>query len=153
MLNFILLHLFISWFDAAHGDTAHGDTAHGFFFPMCSRTYDTMKREEMHKKLVCFKQKYWYLQGFPGGSVGEESACNVGNLALIPGSGRSPRKGNGNPCQYSCLENSVDTGARRATGHGVAEWDSQAQLSMTLSPFTLPLWCNLGSNPHCVPFF
>ena len=105
-----------------HTGIRHTGMRHtGFFFPMCSRTYDTMKHGEMHKKLVCFKQKYWYLQGFPGGSVGEESACHVGNLALIPGSGRSPRKGNGNPCQYSCLENSVDTGARRATGHGVAE--------------------------------
>ena len=46
--------------------------------------------------------------GFPGGSVCEESACNAGDLGLIPGSGRSPGEGNGNPLQYSCLENSVD---------------------------------------------
>ena len=42
---------------------------------------------------------------FPGGSEGKESACNVGDLDLIPGSGRSPGKGHGNPLQYSCLEN------------------------------------------------
>ena len=41
--------------------------------------------------------------GFPGGSVGKESACNTGDLGLIPGSARSPGEGNGNPLQYSCL--------------------------------------------------
>ena len=41
---------------------------------------------------------------FPGGSEGKASACNVGDLGLIPGSGRSPGEGNGNPLQYSCLE-------------------------------------------------
>ena len=45
---------------------------------------------------------------FPGGSNSKESACNVGDRGLIPGSGRSPREGNGNPLQYSCLENSMD---------------------------------------------
>ena len=43
--------------------------------------------------------------GFPGGSEGKASACNAGDLGLIPGSGRSPGEGNGNPPQYSCLEN------------------------------------------------
>ena len=43
--------------------------------------------------------------GFPGGSDGKESACNVGDLGLIPELGRSPGEGNGNPLQYSCLEN------------------------------------------------
>ena len=46
-----------------------------------------------------------YLLGFPYGSVGKESACNAGNPGSIPGSGRSPGEGNGNPLQYSCLEN------------------------------------------------
>ena len=49
--------------------------------------------------------------GFPGVSDRKESACNVGNLGSIPGSGRSPGEGNGNPLQYSCLENSMDKGA------------------------------------------
>ena len=48
--------------------------------------------------------------GFPGGSVGKEYACNMGDLGLIPGLGRSSREGNGNPLQYSCLENPVDRG-------------------------------------------
>ena len=43
--------------------------------------------------------------GFSGGSVGKESACNVGDLGSIPGLGRSPGEGHGNPLQYSCLEN------------------------------------------------
>ena len=48
---------------------------------------------------------YLYLMGFPGGSDGKESACNVGDLGLIPGLGRSPGGGYSNPLQYSCLEN------------------------------------------------
>ena len=57
--------------------------------------------------------------GFPHSSVGKESACNAEDLGSIPGSGRSPGEGNGNPLQYSCLENPVDSGAWRATVHGV----------------------------------
>jgi len=49
--------------------------------------------------------------GFPGGSDGKASACSVGDLGSIPGLGRSPGEGNGNPLQYSCLENSMDWGA------------------------------------------
>ena len=48
---------------------------------------------------------------FPGGSEGKASACNAGDLDLIPGLGRSPGEGNGNPLEYSCLENSMDGGA------------------------------------------
>ena len=65
--------------------------------------------------------------GFPGGSDGKESVSNAGDPGLIPGSGRSPGEGNGNPLQYSCLENSLDRGAWWATVHGVAK--SQTQLS------------------------
>ena len=50
-------------------------------------------------------------QVFPGGSDGKASACNAGDLGLIPGLGRSPGEGNGNPLQYSCLENPTDGGA------------------------------------------
>ena len=59
--------------------------------------------------------------GFPGGSEGKESARNVGDLSSIHGSGRYPREENGNPLQYSCLENPMDGGAWRATVHGVAK--------------------------------
>ena len=57
----------------------------------------------------------------PCGSDGKESAYNVGDPGSIPGSGRSPGKGNGNPHQYSCLENSMDRGSWRGTIHGVAK--------------------------------
>ena len=60
------------------------------------------------------------LLGFPHSTVGKESACNVGDLGSIPGSGRSPGEGNGNPLQYSCLENPMDRGAWRATVHMAA---------------------------------
>ena len=59
--------------------------------------------------------------GFPGGLDGKESGCNAGDPGLIPGSERPPEEGNGNPLQYSCLENSMDRGAWQATVHGVAK--------------------------------
>ena len=58
--------------------------------------------------------------GFPGGSVVKNTPANVGDMGLIPGSGRSPEGGTGNPLQYSCLENAMDRGALWATVHGVA---------------------------------
>ena len=54
----------------------------------------------------------------PGASDSKESACNVGNLGLIPGSGRSPGEGNGYPLQYSGLENSMDGGAYQVQSMG-----------------------------------
>ena len=63
---------------------------------------------------------------FLGGSDAEESACNAGDPGSIPGSGRFPGEGNGNPSWYSCLENLVDRGAWRAAAHRVAR--SQTQL-------------------------
>jgi len=64
---------------------------------------------------------------FPDGSDSKESACNEGDLASIPGSGRSFGGGNVNPLQGSCLENSMDRGAWWAIVHGVTK--SQTQLS------------------------
>ena len=55
----------------------------------------------------------------PGGSDREESACYAGDAGLIPVLGRSPGEGNGNPLQYSCMENPMDGGAWWATVHGV----------------------------------
>ena len=68
--------------------------------------------------------------GFPGGAVVKNPPANAGDardMGLIPGSGRSPGGGNGNPLQYSCLENPMDRGAWQATIYGVAK--SQKQLS------------------------
>ena len=64
--------------------------------------------------------------GFPGGSEVKASACNARDLGSIPGLGRSPGEGNGNPLQYSCLENPTDREACWATVHGVAK--SQTRL-------------------------
>ena len=65
--------------------------------------------------------------GFPGGSDSKESACNAGDQGSIPGSGKSPEEGNGNPLLYSCLGIPMDRGAWQATVYGVAE--RQIQLS------------------------
>ena len=61
------------------------------------------------------------IEGFPGGSDDKESAHSVRDLGSIPGSGRSRGEGNGNPLQYSCLENPMDRGAWWATVNGVAK--------------------------------
>ena len=66
------------------------------------------------------------------GSDGEESACNAGDLGLIPGSGRCPGEGNGYPLQCSCLENSMDRGTWQATVHGVAKSLTAERLSFSL---------------------
>ena len=66
-------------------------------------------------------------RSFPGGSVGKESTCNAGDPGSIPGWGRSLVEGNGNPLQYSCLENPKDRGTWWAMVRGVAK--SQTQLS------------------------
>ena len=64
---------------------------------------------------------------FAGGTDGKESAHNAGDPGSIPGSGRSPGEGNGNPLHYSCLDNSMDKGAWWTTVHRV--WKSQTRLS------------------------
>ena len=61
------------------------------------------------------------IDGLPRWLSGKESACQAGDAGLIPGSGRSPGEGNGNPLQYSCLENPMDRGAWLATVHEVAK--------------------------------
>ena len=72
------------------------------------------------------KQIQWTISGFPCSSVGKESACNAGDLGSIPGSGRSAGEGNGNPLQYSWLENPRDRGADWAAVYGVTQ--SQTRL-------------------------
>ena len=79
---------------------------------------------------------------FPGGSVIKASACNVGDPGSIPGSGRSPGEGNGNPLQYSCLENPMEEGAWWATVHRVAK--SRTRLSYFTSIFIKQLQCAPG---------
>ena len=64
--------------------------------------------------------------------MAKASARNAGDLGSIPGSGRSPGEGNGNPLQYSCLENPMDGGAWWATVHGVAKgWTRLSNFTFT----------------------
>ena len=97
------------------------------------------------KKLLPGPYTTW---GFPGSSVGKESACSSGDLGSISGSGRSPGEGNGNPLQYSCLENPMDRGAWWATVHGVAKNRTQdwaTNINYLLWP------ANLLLSPTCSP--
>ena len=85
---------------------------------------------------------------FPGGSDGKASAHNAGDLGSIPGLGRSPGEGNGNPLQYSCLENCMDGGAFWATVHGVTK--SRTRLSdFTTSVIVVTL--NVTHSLLCPP--
>ena len=74
--------------------------------------------------IIIYIIKYIYICIYiklPYSSDGKESACNAGNMGSIPGSGRSPKEGNENPLQYSCLENSTGRGAWWATVHRVTK--------------------------------
>ena len=82
------------------------------------------------------------MPAFPGGSDSKESACNAGDLGLIPDSGRSAGEGNGYPLQCSCLENPMDRGDRRATVHGIVK--SQTRLSNLTLTFNTP--CSVLSS-------
>ena len=62
------------------------------------------------QELVSYSRPFFRVLGFPGGSDGKEFACNKGDLGFISGLGRSPGEGDGNPLQYSCLENPMDRG-------------------------------------------
>ena len=88
----------------------------------------------------------WRERGFPGSSDGKASAYNEGDLGSIPGLGRSPGEGNGNPLQYSCLENPMDRGAWWATTCGVTKsqtWLSDftsLHLEIEMDPFRKYKW-------------
>ena len=81
---------------------------------------DTEKRKLLHSvsQNVSWHSHY---KKYHGGSDGKAYTYNAGDLGSIPGSGRSPGEGNGNPLQYCCLENPMDRGIWRATVHRVAK--------------------------------
>ena len=106
------------------------------------------RKEKADCKAVLGHSTLWHLEsdrgsfseanymgfGLPGGTDGKESACNVGDPGSIPGSGRSPREGNGYPLQYSCLENSTEEPGRlQSTGS-----QSQTLLNTTWQLAFLP---------------
>ena len=84
--------------------------------------------------------------GFPGGAVVKNPPANAGNIGLIPGSERFPGGGNGNPLQYSCLQNPMDRGVWRAPVHGVTELDTTGWLSAHATGHGFQLFC---SYFHC----
>ena len=112
------------------------DWSSAFLLYFCKWFVGTLKFDDQHYGLsVCPAQFHVVATAlsvtvlgrgccFPGGSEVKASACNAGDLGSIPGPGRSPGEGNGNPLQYSCLENPMDGGAWWATVHRVAESDT-----------------------------
>ena len=90
---------------------------------MAGRFYTIWATREAprHTHNNIFKIVSYDMQGFPGDSVVKNLLANAGNAGLIPGLGRSPGEGNGNPLQHSCLENPRDRGAWWATVHGAAK--------------------------------
>ena len=84
---------------------------------------------ELYATTVYLTIAYFLCWGFPGGSDGKESPCNVGDLGSIHGLGRSPGGGHGNPVRYSGPENLMDREAWQAIAHGVTELDLTEQLS------------------------
>ena len=85
-------------------------------------------------------------EGFPGGSEVKASACNEEDLGSIPGLGRSPGEGNGNPLQYSCLGNSMDRGTWWAV-HGVTERDiTNTSLDLEMQETWFDPWIQKGGG-------
>ena len=86
----------------------------------------------MMNKVRTFNEVYTAYMGLPWWLRGNESACNAGDPGSVPGSGRSPGRGNGNPLQYSCLENRM-TEEPGGLVHGVAQsWTRLKQLSSSI---------------------
>ena len=112
--SFFFLHLAIQLYQHLKKMTFHIE----WYWLPCQKLFDHIY-EDLFWALYSIPLVYMSVfmpvpQWFPGGSDGKASAYNVGDLGLIPGWGRSPGEGNGTPLQYSCLENPMDRGARRA---------------------------------------
>ena len=101
----------------------HKTCCHALFFYELRylETWNLKPRSLAWGKLSTSFLSFLEMLGYPGGSDGKESACNVEDLSLTPGLGRSPGEGHGNPLQCSCLENPIDRGAWRAIVHGVTK--------------------------------
>ena len=95
--------------------------------PVFNCVCERFRKKKLYGQLTLVCLKTLLSLSFPHNSVSKESACNAGDPGSIPGLGRSPGEVNGNPLQYSCLENPMDRGAWLATVHGIA--NSRTQLS------------------------
>ena len=85
---------------------------------------------------------------YPGGSMSKESACNAGHVGSVPGLGRSPGGGSGNPLQYSHVESPMDRGAWRVTVHRAAKsWTRLSDQARTCSLLLENGWKGLGPSP------
>ena len=92
----------------------------------------------INRDIITIHTYLLYTTYFFGGSDSKESTCNIRHWSLIPGLWRSPEEGNGHPLQYSCLENSMNRGAWRATVHGVSKsqtWPSNLTLTITIHTY------------------
>ena len=84
---------------------------------LCALSVAVWAQDLLKEVIIIFITSIVWSQGFPGGSEVKASACNVGDPGLIPGSGRSPGEGNGNPLQYSCLGNPCSLVGYSPQGH------------------------------------
>ena len=129
-----------SWIESWNGERTEGHLVL-YCHLVCANTepWDHMGCHVIRIRTLC--SLFW---GFAGGSDDKESAYNTGDTGLIPGSGRSPREGNGNPLQYSFLDNTMDRGAWRATIYGVtkswSDWANSLSLSFWLVWDGTSLW-------------
>ena len=101
---------------------------------------------DQKEQCIYLENALTYITFFPSTSVNKESACQAGGMGSIPGSGRSPREGNGNPLRYSCLENLTDRGASRATVHEVARVGHDLATKPTCN---FPKISHIHNNHHC----
>ena len=106
-----------------------------YWLKECWCSYINIK-VDFESRSINREEKGYFLRGFSVDSDGKESVCNVGDPGSIPGSGRSPGEGHGNPFQYSCLENSMDRETWQAIVLGVAKSDMIERL-----PFHFSLSC------------
>ena len=97
--------------------------------------------------MIYIKKRY----DFPGGSDSKESSCNAEDLDSIPGLGRCPGEGNGNPFQYSCLENPMDGGTWWTIVHGIAKsWTRLSGFTRSYKYTTLSLHSTRCLNEYLV---
>ena len=109
----------------------------------CLLSFLLTLKQDLGRDIPCLPFNINCKNFFPGGSEVKTPACNVGDLGLIPGLGRSPGEGTGNPLQYSCLENPMDGEAWWATVHGVAKNQTRLSDFTSLSLYGTSQYANI----------